>query len=86
MQSHSSASAVTPFSCAALGDERVSGEGCAVCAESMQQQTRWRKSVRAVIALNSMRENRKAPSVASADEEREEPGDPPPGDYPLHVT
>ena len=61
-------------------------EDCAVCAESMQQQTRWRKSVRAVIALNSMRENRKAPSVASADDEQEEPEEPRPGNHRLHVT
>lgn len=59
----------------------VHEQGCAACAESMQQQTRWRKSVRAVIAVNSMRPSQgKAPSVASVDDEQGEPEKPWPGD------
>jgi hypothetical protein len=46
----------------------------------MQNQGRWRKSVRAIIAVNSMRPtNRKSPSVMAVDEEQEELEEPAPG-------
>lgn len=53
----------------------------------MQSQGRWRKSVRAIIAVNSMRpSSRKPPSVAAVDEEQEELEEPPPGQaWPHHI-
>jgi hypothetical protein len=53
---------------------------CPAHAESMQNQGRWRKSVRTIIAVNSMRPaSRKPPSAAAVDEEQEELEEPPPG-------
>ena len=49
-------------------------------AESMQRQGRWRKSVRAVIAVNSMRPGSKAASAA-ADAVQDEDHKPRPGQH-----
>ena len=52
-----------------------------MCAESMQRQGRWRKSVRAVIAVNSMRPGSKdASAAAAANAVQEEDSEPPPGE------
>lgn len=51
-------------------------------AESMQRQGRWRKSVRAVIAVNSMRPSSKdASAAAAANAVQEEDHEPPPGQH-----
>lgn len=59
----------------------ISGPKVIAHAESMQNQERWRKSVRAIITVNSMRpSNRKAPSVVAADEDHDVPHESPPGE------